>query len=76
MLIESDRLLTTQASLSVRATTVTGSMPTGIAASGVRLPFVSTVKTSSSASGVLTASSRLPEGVRSIGWTWETSKLT
>ena len=75
-LTESESRLTTQASESVRALTVTGSSPTGIAASGLRLPSARTVKTSSRASGVLTARRRPPEGVSAIGWTCDDSRLT
>ena len=67
MLIESERLLTTHASESVRAFTVTGSRPTGIVFSKVRLPSAATVNTSSNASGVLTTSNRSSDGVRSSG---------
>src|SRR6266699_4580825 len=76
MLIVSERWLTTHASESLLAATLTGSSPTGIEAQGARPPPGRTVKTSSSASGVLTTRSLPPAGVRAIGWTCDDSKLT
>lgn len=73
MLTVSDRLLTTQTSVPVRGTTVTGSSPTGIAARCASRPSPPTSNTSSSASAVLTASSVSPDGVSAIGWTWDVS---
>lgn len=73
----SDRALTTQASALPRARTLTGSMPTGIDANGVRLPSAAaTLNTSRRWSAVLTASRRLPSGVSSSGWTCALSQAT
>ena len=71
----SDTWFTTQASLSERARTETGSSPTGTAPSGCRhAPLAS--KTSRRLSAVLTANSRAPLGVRSSGCTWGVSQFT
>src|SRR5262245_56915788 len=75
MVIVSDRTLATQASVSVRARTLTGSRPTGMDLSRVSDPFAPTLNTSSIASGVLTTRSFPLEGVRAIGWTCEDSKF-
>src|SRR5260221_14530292 len=75
MLTLSERWLTTQASVSVRALTVTGSRPTGMVAWGLGLPSLATAKTSRVAAGGLTARRRAPDGVGAIGWRGEASKL-
>src|SRR5215213_2163506 len=66
MLTESESQLTTQASRSLRAATLTGSKPTGISAVSTGPPGVSW-KTESEAAGVLTASRRVPSGVSASG---------
>ncbi len=76
MLMVSERWLTTQACVSLRAATVTGSRPTGIDAWCWIPPSSDTANTSRRASGVFTTRSVPPEGVRAIGWTWEDSKFT
>ena len=65
-------LLTTQAWVLENARTVTGSSPTLITLSSVRLlPLIE--KISRSLFGVLTASNFVPSGVMSSGWTWADS---
>jgi hypothetical protein len=73
MLTLSDRWLTTQTSLLLRAATATGSMPTGTEALWCR-PWPSTPNTSSRPAGVLTAKSRFPSGDIARGRTWPASK--
>ena len=69
----SDRWLTTQISLSVRAATATGSRPTGTRAKSCR-PVGVMLKMSSVLFGVLTANRRVPSGDCAIGRTWPLSK--
>ncbi|HEY0348345.1 MAG TPA: hypothetical protein VGC60_09315 [Pyrinomonadaceae bacterium] len=66
MLTESDIQLATQASRLLRTATLTGSRPTGISAVRTGDPDTSW-KTDSVAFGVLTASKRVPSGVRPNG---------
>src|SRR2546421_4709011 len=65
-LTESDIQLTTQASRLVRAATLTGSSPTGISAVRTGEPDTNW-KIDNVAFGVLTASKRVPSGVRANG---------
>src|SRR3954470_23707422 len=64
----SDRWLTTQTSVLLRAATATGSRPTGTRAANVS-PSALTLKISSVALGVLTANSLVPSGDNAIGRT-------
>ena len=66
MLTESDNQLATQASRLVRAATLTGSRPTGISAVRTGEPDTNW-KIDNVAFGVLTASKRVPSGVRANG---------
>ena len=74
MLTLSERWLTTQTSVLVRAATATGSRPTGTDAVCVR-PVGPTSKISSRLSGVLTAKRRAPSGDSASGRTWPLSKV-
>src|ERR1041385_2459872 len=65
-LTESDIQLTTQASRLVRAATLTGSRPTGISGARTGEPDTNW-KIERRAFGVLTASKRVPSGVRANG---------
>src|SRR3989440_5800977 len=73
-LTESESQLTTHASRLFRAATLTGSMPTGISAVSTGDPETSW-KTESVALGELTASRRVPSGVKASGWTCGLSKF-
>src|SRR5688500_2815422 len=73
-LTESDSQLTTHASRSLRAATLTGSSPTGISAVRTGEPEESW-KTESVAFGELTASRRVPSGVSASGRVCGLSKL-
>src|ERR1044071_1949721 len=72
MLTLSDRWLTTQTSVLLRAATATGSRPTGTRLENVR-PLAETLKISSVPFGVLTANSLVPSGDSAIGRTWPLS---
>jgi hypothetical protein len=74
MLTESESQLTTHASRSLRAATLTGSIPTGISAVRTGEPETSW-KTESVALGELTARRRVPSGVMASGCTCGPSKL-
>ena len=74
MLTESDIQLTTQASRSLRTATLTGSRPTGISAVKTGEPEASW-KMDRVAFGVLTASRRVPSGVKANGWICGPSKF-
>src|SRR5438105_3659584 len=75
-LTESEMLLTTQASVLVRARTETGSRPTGTDPTFTGVPLA-IEKTSSRLSAVLTARRRAPSGVVHRGEPpWGVSQLT
>ena len=78
MLMSSESVFTTHASLSESAATETGSSPTGISAMREALVGAWPVRsnTESRLSGVFTTSRRLPAGVMHAGWTCALSKCT
>ncbi len=75
MLTLSERWFTTHTSVSVRAATATGSMPTGTETEWVRPPPAPTSKTSSWLSGMLRAKSFVPSGESASGRTGPLSKV-
>jgi hypothetical protein len=75
MLTSSETWFTTHAIVSLSAATATGSRPTEISPSEVRVPDPG-AKIWRRASGVLTARSFAPSGVIASGRTWSPSKFT